>query len=212
MSLESVQGSDEELIVACRTATPERKRELIGVLARRHHRGLLNFVYSIVGDRSAAEDLVQESFIRVYRNAKDFKTIAKFSTWLYRIGRNLALNEIRNRKRRPALVLNKSVDSADGGGRELAAQIAGAFLQPGEVLEKADTVRLVREVIASIPQPFREVLVLCDLRQSSYQECAEILDIKIGTVRSRLSRARGHFEERMRREMSRAGDSLGGEA
>jgi RNA polymerase sigma-70 factor, ECF subfamily len=202
MGLESGQPTDEELIIGCRLATPEVKRDLIGSLAERHHRGLLNFLYSIVNDREVAEDLVQETFIRVYKSAENYQTIAKFSTWLYRIGRNLALNEIRNRKRRPALVLNQKIAGGRGDeGGEVASMIAGDVAEPGEIVEKMDTARLVRAVVTTLPETFREVLVLCDLQTLSYQEAAEILDIKIGTVRSRLSRARAQFEEKMRRAL-----------
>jgi len=203
MALEAGQPTDEKLIVACRTATPERKRELVGMLAARHHRGLLNFIYSFVGDQGVAEDLVQEAFIRVYRKAETYQTIAKFSTWLYRIGRNLALNEIRNRKRRPALVLNRSLGSESAS--ELVAILEGDSPEPGKVAARADLARLVRSVVAEIPDPFREALVLCDLQKLSYQEAAEVLEVKIGTVRSRLSRARKQFEERMRRTLAQAG-------
>lgn len=201
--------SDEELITGCRSATPERKRELIGELARRHHRGLLNFIYSFTRDRDAAEDLVQETFIRVYRNAESYQTIAKFSTWLYRIGRNLALNEIRNRRKRPALALNRRVGGDEDGG-EVVAGVAGDDMAPAELVEQSDTRRFVRAVVAEIPDGFREVLVLCDLQGMSYQECADVLEIKIGTVRSRLSRARSQFEERMRRALAKAGDRRAG--
>lgn len=205
MGLDSGQPTDEELIVGCRMATPERKRDLIGLLAERHHRGLLNFLFSIVNDREVAEDLVQETFIRVYKSAENYQTIAKFSTWLYRIGRNLALNEIRNRKRRPALVLNQRAGgTGDDSGGEIASMIPADSAEPGEIVEKKDTVKLVRSVIETLPDTFREVLVLCDLQKLSYQEASEVLDIKIGTVRSRLSRARAQFEEKMRREMAQS--------
>jgi RNA polymerase sigma-70 factor, ECF subfamily len=202
MGLESGEPTDEELIVGCRFATPDKKRDLVGMLAERHNRGLLNFLFSIVHDREVAEDLVQETFIRVYKSAENYQTIARFSTWLYRIGRNLALNEIRNRKRRPALVLNQRTGGGhDDEGGDVASMIAGDVAEPGDIVEKMDTARLVRAVIKTLPDTFREVLVICDLQKMSYQEAAEVLDIKIGTVRSRLSRARGQFEEKMRRAM-----------
>lgn len=208
MGADLSQETDEQLITACQTATPERKRELVGELASRHYQGLLNFVTSIVRDRVAAEDLVQETFIRVYRRAESYQTVARFSTWLYTIARNLSLNEIRNRKRRPALALNSQVGGADDRGGELSSLLPGTDLEPGEILEKQDLAMWVRRTISELPEAFREVLILCDLQKMSYQECADILQIKIGTVRSRLSRARAQFAEKMKRSSEKMGVSL----
>ena len=187
--------SDEDLILACQGAKPEHKRRAVGILAERHFAGLTSYLTSIVHDRNIAEDLVQESFIRVYRKVDDYRPIARFSTWLYRIGRNLAFNEIRNRKKRPVLALNKPVTEE---GTEVIALLPGTSASPIELLERQEHAECIRKMIMEIPDPYREVLVLCDLQKLSYQECADTLDIKLGTVRSRLSRARAHFLSKVR--------------
>src|SRR4051794_6266641 len=98
--------ADEELIQGARDATPEIVKKIVSELARRHHAKLVSFLYGIARDRTSAEALAQEAFVRVYRHAGDYKPVAKFTTWLFAIGRNLALNEMRDRKKRPTLALN----------------------------------------------------------------------------------------------------------
>lgn len=201
------QASDEELIIAAQSATPERKAELIGELARRHHEGLLSFIISIVSDRAAAEDLVQETFMRVFRSAESYKEIARFSTWLYKIGRNLSLNELRDRRRRPDLVLNRPVGAGEGEG-EVVQLIAADEAPPIEPVDQADTRALLRRLINALPDGYRETLVLVDLEGLSYQDCAEVLDIKVGTVRSRLSRARAMLLEQVKPILGERGEAI----
>lgn len=191
---------DEELILVAKDAPVDAVKKIVSELARRHHRRLVSFLYGIVRDQTTAEDLAQETFVRIFRHAQDYKPIAKFSTWLTTIARNLALNEMRDRKKRPTLVLNES-NKGDTSEVEAVARMSGADPMPPEEASKAEAALELRRAIAELPEAFRVVLVLCDLEQLTYQECAEVLDLPIGTVRSRLSRARGHLEERLRKHL-----------
>src|SRR6185369_12453785 len=92
---------DEELIQVAKDAPIEAVKKIVSELARRHHRRLVSFLYGIVRDQTTAEDLAQETFVRIFRHAHEYKPIAKFSIWLMTIGRNLALNEMRDWKKRP---------------------------------------------------------------------------------------------------------------
>jgi RNA polymerase sigma-70 factor (ECF subfamily) len=192
--------ADEDLLVAAKTAPPDAVKKVVGELARRHHGKLVSFLYGLTGDATSAEDLAQEAFVRVYRHARDYEPIAKFTTWLYTIGRNLAFNEVRDRKHRPTLALNKPVAS-DTSETEAVAVLEGEGPAPSDEAHRKEIALELRRVIDELPEPYRLVLVLCDLEELSYQECAVALDLPIGTVRSRLSRARGHLEERLRRHM-----------
>jgi RNA polymerase sigma-70 factor (ECF subfamily) len=188
--------ADEELILRCRDAPAEEVKRLVNELATRHHRAIVSFIAGIVSDGEQAEDLAQEAFVRVYRHAREWRPgAAKFTTWLFTIARNLALNEIRDRKKRPALALDAS---DDGSGERASARIAAAGETPAELASRRDISDVVRAAVATLPEPFRVVLVLCDLEQLTYEECAAALDIPIGTVRSRLSRARGQLSERLK--------------
>ncbi len=197
---------DEELLLRCREASDDRVRRSVEILSLRHHKRLINFLQRFVGQRDTAEDLAQEAFIRVYRKAREYKDIAKFSTWLYRIATNLALNEIRNAGHRPKLALSRTFD-ASGEGGDLASALPSAREDgPLEEASRRDMAAAVREAVDALPEKYRAVLILCDLQELSYADAAATLEINIGTVRSRLFRARAQFQQRMARHMRPGGD------
>ena len=186
--------SDEQLMLRCRGAEVEVARAIVGELARRHLERLAGFLFGLTGDRAGALDLAQEAFVRVYRHRDRYQEIARFTTWLYTIGRNLALNEIRNRKRRPDTV------SALGEPDESdpLSRFADGGASPAATVEARDLQAVVRRAIETLPEHYRTVVILCDLEERPYAEAAEILDVPIGTIRSRLSRARGQLEGLLR--------------
>ncbi|MBI4577954.1 MAG: sigma-70 family RNA polymerase sigma factor [Planctomycetes bacterium] len=186
--------SDEVLLEACRDADDGALRRNLGLVVRRHQRALVSYLDRMVGDATAAEDLAQETFVRVFRKARDYRSVARFSTWLYTIATHLALNEIRNRRRRAPLSLDAP---APGGGEERRARLEGREEAPEVAASRGETARVVREALAEVPEPFRAVLVLCDMQGLSYQEAAEVLGCRLGTIRSRLSRARERFGRAM---------------
>ena len=102
--------SDEEMLTYCRNADQETVRTCVSILAQRYKSSLLNYIYRMVGDRDIAEDLLQETFVRIYRKSREYRQIARFSTWLFKIATNLSLNEIRNRRHRPGLTLDLPVE------------------------------------------------------------------------------------------------------
>ncbi|MCA8925284.1 MAG: sigma-70 family RNA polymerase sigma factor [Planctomycetes bacterium] len=196
--------SDEALILGCRGAGEERARALVGELAQRHLDRVVGFLYGLTGDAAVAHDLAQEAFVRVYRHRERYREVARFSTWLYTIARNLALNELRNRQRRPQ-VYGASTTSDPALHPLDAAPASGA--SPVEAAAEQDLQHAVRAAVRSLQSPYREVVVLCDLEERSYAEAAEILGVPIGTVRSRLSRARGRLEQRLRPLLERGGSA-----
>lgn len=187
--------SDEQLMLRCRGAEVETARAIVGELARRHLERLAGFIFGLTGDRAGALDLAQEAFVRVFRHRERYKEIARFSTWLYTIGRNLALNEIRNRKKRPDSVGALTGDADEG---DLLSRFAGSGPSPAQAAEAADLKSLVRGAIETLPEHYRAVVILCDLEERPYADAAEILEVPIGTIRSRLSRARVQLERALR--------------
>lgn len=187
--------SDEQLMLRCQGAEVEVARAIVSELARRHLERLAGFLFGLTGDRAGALDLAQEAFVRVYRHRERYQEIARFSTWLYTIGRNLALNEIRNRQRRPGAV---SALTSDPEQDDLLGQRESEGPAPEEAAHQADLQALVRSAIATLPEPYRAVVILCDLEERPYAEAAEILGVPIGTIRSRLSRARAQLERALR--------------
>ncbi len=157
---------------------------------------LLNFVYRMIGDRERAEDLVQEAFIRIYRHLHRFDPSKKFSTWVYTIASNLAKNELRNRSRSPFILFQSIKQLWQEEARPL--QLDDETSRPDEVYSRNQLRELVDDTVAKLGEHHREVFVLRELEGKSYEEIAEIVGCNIGTVKSRLNRARHSFAELIR--------------
>ena len=163
------------------------------VLVERYQTRLLNFVYRIVGDRERAEDLVQEVFIRVHRHLDRFDRSKKFSTWIYTIASNLGKNELRNRARSPLVLFTSITQGWDEEERPLEFEDPGA--RPDDQFRKRHVKELVEQSVAQLPKHHREVFVLREIEGRSYEEISEITHCNLGTVKSRLNRARNSFAE-----------------
>jgi RNA polymerase sigma-70 factor (ECF subfamily) len=163
------------------------------VLVERYQARLLNFVYRIVGDRERAEDLVQEVFIRVHRHLGRFDRSKKFSTWIYTIASNLGKNELRNRARNPLVLFTSITQGWDDEERALEFEDPSA--RPDDQFRKRHVKELVEQSVAKLPKHHREVFVLREIEGRSYEEIAEITHCNLGTVKSRLNRARNSFAE-----------------
>ena len=160
-------------------------------LVERYQTRLLNFIYRTIGDREKAEDLVQEVFIRVYRHLHRFDRSKKFSTWIYTIASNLAKNELRNRSRNPLVLFQTIRKNWQDDDRPL--QFEDSSTRPDDLYRKRHLRELVESSVAQLPEHHREVFVLRELEGKSYEEIAEITDCNLGTVKSRLNRARTAF-------------------
>ena len=162
-------------------------------LVERYQTRLLNFIYRTIGDREKAEDLVQEVFIRVYRHLHRFDRSKKFSTWIYTIASNLAKNELRNRSRNPLVLFQTMTQGWEDEERPL--EFEDTSMAPDELYKKRHVRELVEDAVAKLPEHHREVFVLRELEGRSYEEIAEITHCNLGTVKSRLNRARASFAE-----------------
>ena len=180
--------SDEDLVLLYLEGDAAAFR----VLADRHHDRVVNFLAGRVGDRAQAEDLAQEAFLRVYRHLHRFDPEKKFSTWIYTIAGNLAKNVYRDRSRDP-VVLFRTL--AGDEGEETPLQWADESYLPDDMARRRDLQRTVEEVVEDLPAHHRAVFVLREMEGRSYEEIAEITGLKLGTVKSRLSRARNRFAE-----------------
>ena len=166
-----------------------------GQLVLRYRGPLLNFVARMIGDRERAEDLVQEVFIRVHRHLHRFDQSRKFSTWIYTIASNLAKNELRNRSRSP-LVLDQSFRDARGDDEtRRPLQFEDASTRPDQLFANRHLRELVDSAVARLAEHHRQVFVLRELEGRSYGEIASITHCNLGTVKSRLNRARRAFAE-----------------
>jgi RNA polymerase sigma-70 factor (ECF subfamily) len=162
-----------------------------GILVDRYDSRLLSFVYRTVGDRQRAEDLVQETFVRVYRHIHRFDQSKKFSTWIYTIAGNLAKNELRNRSRNPLVLFQTIRKNWEADHRPLEWE--DPSLRPDDLFRKRHLREKVEEAVAELPDHHRVVFVLRELEGKSYEEIADITGCNLGTVKSRLNRARNSF-------------------
>lgn len=168
------------------------------VLVHRHQARLYSYLLRLLRDPSDAEEVAQEAFVRAYVHASKYRNIAKFSTWLYTIATNLVRNRIRKFKNAPkpfSIVSGKvDEDSEEHGAIDLPDE--GDL--PDRTLEKRELFQDVARGIERIPAKYREAFVLREVNHFSYEEIADITGLKLGTVRSRINRGRGHFREIMR--------------
>ncbi len=168
----------------------------LSALMDRHAGALFGFLCRFVRDEDAANDLAQETFVRVYQHREDFRPEQKFSTWLFTIGGNLARNHLRARSRRPEVPLEASGhDDQPGVGDTLPAP----GKSPDEQAECAEKQAAVRDAVANLPDDLREAIVLCELEDRSLAEAAGILATTVKAVESRLYRARQQLRTRLSR-------------
>src|SRR4051812_30811407 len=185
---ETLRSLDDAGVVSAFLGGEERAfQELVD----RYQTRLLNFVFRTIGDREKAEDLVQEVFIRVYRHLHRFDRSKKFSTWIYTIASNLAKNELRNRSRNPLVLFQTIKGNWDDEDRPL--QFEDTTARPDDLFRKRHLRELVEDTVAKLPEHHRQVFVLREIEGKSYEEIAEITDCNLGTVKSRLNRARTAF-------------------
>ena len=167
------------------------------LIVKRYKNQLLNFVYRFLGNAEEAEDLVQETFLRVYRNRKAYQKVAKFSTWIYTIAGNLAKTELRKRKRR------KFFSISDLGYNEKDYDISDEAYNPEKDVDGRMKEEIIHKEIDELSPKFREVIVLRDVQQLSYEEISQIVNIPLGTVKSRVNRGRLKLQEKLRHILER---------
>lgn len=164
-------------------------------LVRRYQGRLLNLVTRMIGDRERAEDLVQEAFLRVYRHLHRFDPTRKFSTWLYTIASNLAKNELRNRSRNPLVLYQSLRPRGEEDRHPLEFEASGT--RPDDMFANRYLRELVDRTVATLSPNHRTVFVMREVEGRSYEEIARLTGCTLGTVKSRLNRARRTFAQRI---------------
>ncbi len=156
-------------------------------LVTHYHAPVYNLVYGILGDGADAADVTQEVFLKAYRGIRGFRGGSSLKTWLYRIGVREALNHRRWWKRH--LGWQTSMNSAEQGDKH-PAEFEAATASPFDELAASEIQRTVRRALGHLPEAFRSAVILRDLEGLSYEEIAEVLEVSIGTVKSRILRGR----------------------
>lgn len=176
------QMCDEDLMLQFQKGTIEA----FDILVNRYKDPLTSYIYRFLGDVRECEDLLQETFLRVYRNRHSYRRIAKYSTWLYTIAGNLARSEYRKRKRRKLFSL-QSINRED---EAYEVEIPDETFSPDRHTENTLQDHYIQEALKQLPEEFREVVVLRDVQQLAYEEIAQITGLPMGTVKSRINRGR----------------------
>ena len=183
--------TDEELV----SAHLEDRPGAFQYLYDRYRDRLVHFIIRKTGDSDRAQDLVQEAFIRVTRHLHRFDTEKKFSTWIYTIASNLSKNELRNRSRSPLVLFQRLQSRFEDDDRPL--QFEDSSMKPDDMFRKRYLRRIVEETVEELPEHHRLVFRLREIEGKSYEEIADITGVNLGTVKSRLHRARSSFAQRI---------------
>ena len=173
--------TDEQLILQFQN---EDKGAYVEIVMRYKDR-LVNFLYRFTGNRETAEDISQETFLKLYKNKDKYSEIAKFSTWLYTIALNEARSNFRKEKKHSAVSINDFYEDSHND-----YQIRSDDYNPEEDANAETESFYIQKAINSLNEIHREIIVLRDIEELDYEDIAKTLDIPLGTVRSRINRAR----------------------
>lgn len=189
----SEQAADEELVARVLSG----EEHLFEVLLRRYQPRILSHVARMVGSREDALDLTQEIFLKVFQALDRYNPEFKFSTWLFRIAGNAAIDQLR--KKKPRTIPLENVDSE---GRVSSVEYKSGDLDPYGRLRNAQRGDAISQAIAELPDEFRELITLRHFTGLSYEEIADIKNMPLGTVKNKLFRARAVLKERLAGELS----------
>jgi RNA polymerase sigma-70 factor (ECF subfamily) len=185
-------ATDHALLEGTLAGDEDAFAELVG----RYRNQITSYIYRMVNDYDTAVDLAQETFIRVYRAAARYQTTHAFSTYIYRIATNVAISELRKRKRRRLVSLTGLLTSPDGEELMDFQPVDEKPLQDIALID-AEKRAVIKRAISTLPDRYRAPLVLRDVEGKSYDEIAAILQTSEGTVKSRINRARNFLRDKM---------------
>ena len=178
--------TDEELILEFQQNNTVKAYE---ILVQRYKNPLINYIYRFLGDYETCADIVQETMIKVYRNKDSYKSIAKFSTWIYTIAGNLARTEYQRRKRRNIFSISSY------GDEDETFDIPDESARPDVITDSGIKDEIIQKALLKVSDSYREMVILRDIQELSYEEIAEVTGITVGTVKSRINRGRNQLQK-----------------
>ncbi len=181
--------SDEDLMLECRKGD----MSAFELLVRRYQDALVNYIFYNINDFHRAEDLAQETFLRVLKSASRYEPKSSFKSWLYTIATNLSRNEIRNRVRRKTYYLEEMVDENEDIYH--SEYMIDTRFQPDILYEKKERQQLVKKTLKQLPENQRLALTLVTYQELSYEEVSDILNCSVGAVKSLIHRARQNMKK-----------------
>jgi len=166
--------------------------EAFDQLVLRYESKVFNLAYRFMGNYADASDLAQETFIRLYQSLVSFRGDSSFSTWLFRVAANACRDELRKRQRRKNVSMDEMVALSPAN-----VPVADNAYSPEETVQRHEVQRQVQECLKQLSDDHRLILVMREIQDLSYEEIAEVLQCSLGTVKSRINRARNALKERM---------------
>jgi len=187
--------TDEQLMIK----VSHGDQKAFEVLFFRYKNRLYSYIFRFSGDAQLTEDIFQETFLRLYRYSPQYKPLAKFSTFIYRIATNLCINEMKRRKKVPTLFFRKAGDNRRNSINVEEEMIPGKDLLPDDQLYAQELTKYLNQALDLLPANMRATLLLSELEGKKYEEIATILGCSVGTVKSRVNRSRAkilkYFED-----------------
>jgi RNA polymerase sigma-70 factor (ECF subfamily) len=196
------ERTDEEMLAAYRTGDHNSFASLV----ERYQRELFHFLVRFLGDRAAAEDIFQETFLQVHQSADQFDPQRRFRPWLFTIAANKARDLMRSQARRPTNPLQATINSNDDDSGQFIDLMQSDAPMPGDALEREELQKVVQATVEAMPEHLREILLLSYFHQFPYKEISDILKIPLGTVKSRLHAAVAYFAERWKNRIQRTNE------
>lgn len=175
--------NEKELIQKCK----EGDIDSFELLIESYQQRVYNIALRMLGNKEDASDIAQEVFIKIYKSIAGFKEEASLSTWIYRIATNVCLDELRKRKKTKVISIDSTIQLEDS---EVSMQMPDERPQPDELLTQKELKQEVQKAINDLKEEHKTVIILRDINGYSYEEIAKILDCTLGTVKSRINRAR----------------------
>ena len=181
--------SDQEVL----SRVQDGDQELFEVIVSRYKNKIVNLIFYMINDYEKALELAQDTFIKVFSKSSSYNRNLPFHSWIYKIGSNIAIDELRRRKRKPLYLL----DDDKGYREETNPALNSRFDLPEDQLLQSEMKKKVREAVQTLPQKYRLPLILKDIEGHSYEEVASMVGRPSGTIKSRVNRARLILREKL---------------
>lgn len=188
-----MQENDNQLVQQYLAGDDEAFYKLVS----KYKRPITNFIYKMIGDYDQALDLTQETFLRVYKSLGNYRSDYQFSTWIYRIASNLAIDDIRWRRRRSIFFGSTGAGEGEAHEGSPEEQVADTKRLQDEKCLDIQHSKVLKDAIQSLPAAYRTVFVLKEVEEMEYEEIGKTLGCSLGTVKSRLHRAKNLLQKKL---------------
>lgn len=193
MSEQKDQLSDAEIVRRFKNG----EKHLFDILVQRYSSKAYQIAYGVLGHREDSEEVAQDVFVRIYKALPKFRGDSEFTTWMYRIAMNLARNKYRYNKSRGANRKISMQQTMSDDDKRTVIQVPEKRLSPDDEVGLDEFQKNIMDEIENLPDLYRDALVLRNIDEMSYEKIADVLDCKLGTIKSRIARAREELRRRL---------------